>query len=43
MVTAFLLAPPCEEQEQVENNAVKVEGNPDPQQKDTLPEEYTMF
>ena len=29
MVISFLLVPPCEEQEQVENNAVEVEETPD--------------
>ena len=30
IVISFLLAPPHEDQEQVENNAVVVEENPDP-------------
>ena len=34
MFISFLLAPSCEEQEQVENNVVKVEENPDLPKKD---------
>ena len=43
MIILFLPAPPCEEQKQVESKAVEVEENLDPQQKDTLPEDYPKF
>ena len=40
---SFLLAPPCEDQEQVENNAVEVKDYPDPLRKDNLPVEHPKF
>ena len=40
IVISFLPAPPCEGQEQVENNAVEVEENPDLPTRDTLPVEH---
>ena len=43
MVISFLLAPPHEEQEQVESNAVEVEENPDPPKMDTFPVKYQKF
>ena len=43
MIISFLLAPPCEEKKQVESKAVEVEENLDPQQRDSLPEDYPKF
>ena len=43
IVISFLLEPPHEDQEQVENNTVEVEENPDPPKKDILPLEYPKF
>ena len=40
---SFLLAPPHEGQEQVENNAVVVEENPDPPKEINIPVEYPKF
>ena len=34
IIISFRLAPPCEGQEQVKNNAVKVEENPNPPKED---------
>ena len=43
LVISFLPAPPCEEQGQVENNAVDVEENPDLPKNDTLTVEHPKF
>ena len=43
MVISFLSAPQCEDQEQVENNAVEVDENLHLLKEDTLPEEYPKF
>ena len=43
IVISFLLAPPCEDQAQVENNGVEVEENPDLPKKDNLPVEHPKF
>ena len=40
---SFLLAPPHEGQEQVENNTVKVEENPDPPKENNIPVEHPKF
>ena len=43
MIISFLLAPPYEEQEQVENNVMELEENWDTPKKDTLPVDHPKF
>ena len=43
IVISFLLTPPCEDQEQVENNAVEVEENPAYKRKDNHPVDQPKF
>ena len=43
IVISFLLAPPCQEQEQVKDNVAEMEGNPEPPEKDSFPVEHTKL
>ena len=43
IVISFMLAPPGEDQEQLENNAVELEENPDPPKEDNLPVQHPKF